>query len=212
MPPLNLLLFIGAEGVYHDHLGQGKYLAKVLNTDAAIRATLSRDYEVLAGGLDAFDATLFYTDVGTLTEAQEDGLLRFIEAGGGFFGLHTAAASFRDRRSYHAMLNGFFDGHSPYMDFTVRVVDGEHPITRGLEDFSVTDELYYLKHDPSHAHRLLEARDPTRDETHVTAFTREHGGGRVFYFALGHDMAVLTNPTFQEILRRGVIWTGRRSE
>ena len=108
------------------------------------------------------------------------------------------------------MLNAFFNGHSKYMDFKVTVVDHGDPITRGLEDFGATDELYYLKHDPDRSHHLMQAYDPTRDETHVMAFHHTHGQGRVFYFALGHDMAVLENPSFQEVVRRGALWAGRR--
>jgi type 1 glutamine amidotransferase len=175
-----------------------------------IVADLSQDYQVLANGLNPYDAVLFYTDVGTLTDEQERGLLDFVRGGGGFFGLHTADASFRDCTGYHAMLNGFFDGHSKYMDFTVTIVDPDHPITRGLADFGVTDELHYLKHDPAMSHHLMQAYDPTRDETHVMAFTHSYGKGRVFFFALGHDMAVLGNPSFLEVLRRGTLWAGRR--
>jgi type 1 glutamine amidotransferase len=137
-------------------------------------------------------------------------LLNYIQSGGGFFGLHTAAASFRESEGYHGMLNGFFNGHSPYMDFIVNVSDSEHPISTGLTDFEVTDELYYLKHNPDISQHLMQAYDNTKDETHVMAFHHKYGEGRVFYFALGHDMAVLENPSFREVIRRGVLWVGNR--
>ena len=210
MEPMKLLVFVGTEGKYHDHAGLGRYLSDVLSQADHIVADLSQDYQVLAKDLNVYDAVLFYTDVGTLTDEQEKGLLDFIRHGGGFFGLHTADASFRDRQGYHAMLNGFFDGHSKYMDFTVTIVDPDHPITQGLSDLNVTDELHYLKHDPSKSHHLMEAYDPTRDETHVMAFTHTYGDGRVFFFALGHDMAVQGNPSFLEVLRRGALWAGGR--
>jgi uncharacterized protein len=210
MNPLKFLVFVGTEGIYHDHAGQGKFIAEMLSKSGDIAADFSQDYDIMANGLDAYEGVLFYTDVGDLTEAQESGLLDFINAGGGFFGLHTAAASFRECKGYHGMLNAFFDGHSKYMDFTVNVTDSDDPITRGLADFVVTDELYYLKHDPSKSHHLMQAYDPTKDETHVMAFRHTHGDGRVFYFALGHDMAVLENPSFQEIVRRGALWVGGR--
>ena len=149
MAPVKLLVFVGTEGIYHDHAGQGRFLTDLLNKDDQIEADFSRDYEVMASGLNAYDATLFFTDVGHFTQAQEQGLLHFVERGGGFFGLHTADASFRDNAGYHQMLNGFFNGHSPYMDFTVAISDSDHPIAAGLEDFAVTDELHYLKHDPT---------------------------------------------------------------
>ncbi len=210
MESLNLLVFVGTEGIYHAHAENGQFLTALLNESDAITATFSQDDDVLADGLGAYHVALFYTDVGELTAAQEAGLLRFIKAGGGFFGLHTAAASFRESEGYHGMLNGFFNGHSPYMDFTVTVSDAAHPITERLSDFDVTDELYYLRHDAGASHHLMHAYDKTKDETHVMAFHHAYGAGRVFYFALGHDMAVLENPSFQEVIRRGALWAGRR--
>lgn len=210
MEPLKLLVFVGTEGIHHDHVGQGSFLAEMVSKAGDIEADFSRDYGILASGLDAYRSVLFYTDVGELTEAQENGLLEYIKRGGGFFGLHTAAASFHESKGYHSMLNSFLLGHSKYMDFTVNIIDTDHEITRGLADFVVTDELYYVKHVPSISHHLMQAYDPTCDETHVMAFHHAYGDGRVFYFALGHDMAVLENPNFQEIIRRGVLWVGRR--
>jgi len=210
MKPLKLLVFVGTEGIYHDHPGNGRFITAMLSKNEAIEADFSQDYEILANGLHAYEAVLFYTDMGTLTEAQEKNLLNFIAQGGGFFGLHTAAASFRECEGYHGMLNGFFDGHSKYMDFTVNIIEADDPITQGLEDFVVTDELYYLKHDAAKSQHLMEAYDPTKDETHVMAFKHRHKNGRVFFFALGHDMAALENPAFQETVRRGALWVSGR--
>lgn len=210
METLKSLVFVGTEGIYHDHEGNGQFLTAMLNRSDSIEANFSRDYDVLADGLEAYNTVLFYTDVGELTAAQEAGLLNYIRSGGGFFGLHTAAASFRESESYHDMLNGFFDGHSPYMDFTVNVSNTEHPICTGLNDFKVTDELYYLKHNPDSSQHLMHAYDHTKDETHVMAFHHKYGEGKVFYFALGHDMAVLEHPNFQEVISRGVLWVGNR--
>ena len=210
MEPLKLMVFVGTEGIHHDHAGQGRFIADTVSKAGDIEAHFSRDYDILADGLDSYGSVLFYTDVGELTDAQENGLLEYIRQGGGFFGLHTAAASFHESEGYHEMLNSFLLGHSKYMDFEVNIIDSSHEITRGLADFVVTDELYYVKHDPSMSHHLMQAYDPTCDETHVMAFHHTYGNGRVFYFALGHDMAVLENPNFQEVIRRGVLWMGRR--
>ena len=196
MSILKLLVFVGTEGIYHDHAGQGGFIADMLSEFDGISADFERNCQILAASLDSYDALLFYTDIGELTLAQKDSLLNFLKRGGGFFGLHTAAASFRECEGYHGMLNAFFDGHSKYMDFTVNIIDNEDPITQGLEDFVVTDELYYLKRDPTISHHLMEAYDPTKDEAHVIAFTHAYGDGCVLYFALGHDMAVIRNPSF----------------
>ena len=109
MAPVKLLVFVGTEGIYHDHEGQGRFLTDLLNQDAQIEAELARDYEIMASGLNAYDATLFFTDVGHFTQAQETGA---------FCTLSNAAAAssactpqtppFADNAGYHQMLNGFF--------------------------------------------------------------------------------------------------------
>ena len=99
MEPLKLLVFVGTEGIYHDHAGQGRFIADTVSTAGDIEADFSRDYEIMAGELDDYGTVLFYTDVGELTEAQENGLLEYIKRGGGFFGLHTAAASSMSQRA-----------------------------------------------------------------------------------------------------------------
>ena len=209
--PLEVLVFVGTEGIYHDHSGTGRLLRELLAAEPGVEAELSQDYEILAGGLERFHTTLFYTDVGSLTPAQEAGLLDYVRGGGGFFGLHTASASFRANAGYHEMLNGTFDGHSPYMEFTVTVTDGGHPITRGLDSFTVHDELHYFAHDASRSGRLMEAYDPTTDATCAMALHHRYGAGRVFYFALGHDAGSHDNPAFRSVIRRGVRWTAGRT-
>ena len=146
--PLKVLVFVGTEGIYHDHPGTGRLLRELLTAEPGVEAELSQDYEILAGGLERFHTTLFYTDVGALTPAQEAGLLAYVRGGGGFFGLHTASASFRANAGYHEMLNGTFDGHSPYMEFGVTVTDRDHPITRGLEAFTRARRVALLRPRP----------------------------------------------------------------
>ena len=143
MSILKLLVFARTEGIHHGYTGQGNFIADMLSQSGGISADFERNYQTLANSLDDYDALLFYTDIGELTSAQEDNLLNFIKQGGGSFGLHTAAASFRKSEGYHDILNAFFNDHSKYMDFTVNIIDHEDPITQGLEDFVVTDELYY---------------------------------------------------------------------
>jgi len=74
----------------------------------------------------------------------------------------------------------------------------------------VTGELHDLEHDSSRSHHLMYAYDPGRDETHVMAYHHTYGQGRVFFLALGHDNAVLENPSCQEVVRRGARWVGKR--
>ena len=204
---IRTLVFVGTEGIYHDHPGTGRFLTQIIEEETSVSAEFSQDYDILSRNLQKFDTVLFYTDIGSLTEPQENGLLNFIQGGGGFLGLHTASASFLKNPRYHKMLNGYFDGHSDYMDFEVSIVDRNHPITESMEKFSIKDELHYFSHDKTLSHRLMEAYDPGKKKKYAMALHHMYGKGRVFYFALGHDNACHSNPNFKTVLKRGILWT-----
>ena len=86
METLKLLIFVGTEGLYHDHAGNGQFLTSMLNDTDTTEADFSQDYDVLADGLQAYNTVLFYTDVGELTQAQENGCSTISEQGVGSSG------------------------------------------------------------------------------------------------------------------------------
>ena len=79
MASLKLLVLVGTEGIYHDHAGQGRFIADTVSKAGDIEADFSRNYDFLAEGLDSYGSVLFYTDVGELTDAQENGLMEYIK-------------------------------------------------------------------------------------------------------------------------------------
>ena len=114
-------------------------------------------------------------------------------------------------------------GHSEYKDYISHVVDSvDDPITAGLTDYAVTDELYYPNvFDESRSTRFLTAFDVDKNETATHGLRHTHGEGRVLYFAQGthgptrrvlsscldqtiwlqnpgHDMAEFEQPAYNE--------------
>ena len=97
--------------------------------------------------------------------------------------------------------------------YTVNITDHEHELTRGLEDFEVSTEQYYLHVDAAN-HVLATTRFPTVNWYHSpngpvdvpVAWTRKWGVGRVYYNALGHKANVIESGAPYEMLRRGVAW------
>ena len=87
------------------------------------------------------------------------GRLSVGQGGGGFFALHTASACWdnkvehpTDARSdeFHHMINCEFGGHSPYKDYVGRIIDPvQDPITQGMADYIVSDELCESPSSPS---------------------------------------------------------------
>jgi len=204
---IKTLVFSGGE--IHDYKGNGQAVLEALKDRPEFDVTyVENDLNVLvAPSLDPYDLLIFFYTVGTITDAQKNGLLNWVASGKGFVGFHSAADSFRDCPEYRALVGGHFLTHPAYRDYQVSVVEPRHPITEGLPgEFMVRDEQYILDYDPR-VNVLCTALYQGRAVP--VAWTKAWGRGRVFYLALGHDPAACRHEMFRELLVRGSLWAGR---
>jgi len=209
MGKINTLVFAG--GAIHDWKGCSKEIVGALSQrDEFEITTIEEDLDALvAPNLDAYDLIVFYYTVGEISDAQKNGLLNHIASGKGYVGVHSAADSFRGCPEYRAMVGGHFVTHPRYREYQVSIVDSEHPITEGLDEFTVTDEQYITDYDPR-VHVLASAL--WKGDAMPVAWTKSWGDGRVFYLALGHDAKACKHEMFPILLQRGALWAGTASE
>jgi len=93
----------------------------------------------------------------------------------------------------------------------VRVADPDHPIIRGLEDFTIEDECYVSEYfDRDSLHILLTAHHEGEGLNEPSCYLKTPGRGRLFYTALGHNAQSIANPHFQRLLARGLAWAAGR--
>lgn len=138
-------------------------------------------------------------------------LRRFVENGGGLMSVHFACGAWQGEWPEFANIIGrVWDpklrGHDPRGKFTVQIVDGEHPVTRGLKDFETDDELYTCLVGDAPIHLLAQAKSGVDQKEHPMVFTRDYGKGRVFLTTLGHDVKAYTNSVVPQLLRQGCVW------
>ena len=149
--------------------------------------------------------------LGQLTEAQEKGLCDAVAAGVGLAGWHgTMCDSFRTNTTYQWMTGGQWVAHPGDMRpaYDVHIVDGEHPITRGLRDFTLRDtEQYYLHVDPSN--HVLATTTFESGVVMPAVWTRTWGQGRVAYASFGHTYKDFEVPEAREIMQRSLLWASR---
>lgn len=209
MSRINTLVFAG--GAIHDWKGCSDAAIEWLSQQDEFEITkIEEDLDALvAPNLDPYDLIVFYYTVGEISDAQKNGLLNHVASGKGYVGIHSAADSFRECPEYRAMVGGHFTTHPRYRDYQVNVVDSEHPITEGLDEFMVTDEQYILDYD-HRVHVLASAL--WKGAAMPVAWTKSWGEGRVFYLALGHDANACQHEMFGTLLQRGALWAGTPSE
>ena len=155
-----------------------------------------------------------------------DNLIRYVSEGGGLFGIHAAADTYRIRNKdryepYLKMLGGDFVGHpwTSNMTEVISLEDADNAITKGLwkrHGIIVNDEIYMMGDifDRSKL-RVLLSLDP--DRTPVKAKIREDkdipvvwiktfGKGRVAYGGFGHSQRPYTkhrdiNETYMRLVQ-----------
>ena len=154
--------------------------------------------------------------MGTITRDQEQGLLKAVKSGVGIAGWHGGMGdSFRNNTDYQWMVGGQWVAHPEgVIDYEVNIIDHEDPITKGLSDFSMHSEQYYMHVDPSNEVLATTTfHQPSAPWiagcVMPVAWKRMYGQGRVFYSSLGHVAKDFDVPEAREIQVRGMMWAAR---
>jgi hypothetical protein len=201
----------------HTPFESAKIFAELLTKeDYIVEISDTLDAYLNVDKLRALDLIVPTWTMSKITDEQAKGLMSAVESGVGVGGWHGCMAdSFRENTNYQFMVGGQWVAHpGNIIDYTVNITDHEHPITRGLRDFKMHSEQYYMHVDPSN--KVLATT--TFDDTYHTwiagtvmpvVWTRMWGSGRVFYCSLGHVAADFDVPEAREIVRRGLLWASR---
>jgi type 1 glutamine amidotransferase len=228
MKPISVLLLTGANN--HDWKRSSPFLKKVLEGSGKFSVTLSEQPSAILedeARLKTFPLLLLDYNGPAWSPAAQANFLRAVETGTGVVAVHAANNSFPEWAEYEKMIGLTWrqvSGHGKFHEFTVKITDHDHPATRGVADFRITDELYHrLVRTPGVDLRVLATAfsDPKTggtglDEPMLTV--TQYGKGRVFYHALGHiwpgdpkanpgcSLIALENAGFQTTLLRACEW------
>jgi len=217
-----VFLLSGGARQHHGYRDQAFYLANALeNTgrfevtigeDAAILETPAiRNYELIIVTADRRDPEFKFT------KSQQEAIFELVRSGHGYVSIHAADNAPPDwLPTWKEMLGGIFshvgqpDGKTRKGSYIVKIVDTTSPITQGLKDFPLKDELYY------HVQMQPDVQPLATIEydgvAWPVAWTRTFGKGRVFHTVLGHrDFGPnkedpLRDPNLSRLIIQAVDW------
>lgn len=172
-----------------------------------------------------------WEDPDPIWEGAKESLIDYVESGGGLMFIHFANGAFHfslpgagesDWPYYRKLCRRVWnhDGnstHDKYGPYEVNIVDSKHPITEGISDFQVSDELYYNQEGEEPIHVLLSAlsKDTGNKEPQAWIYELNQSNGkstRVFQTTLAHDTVSLKVPEFQKILSNAGLWLSKGSD
>lgn len=218
--PDKIKVLVLSGGLYHpyerttprlvEHLNaSGKMAAIATDELAALVWDNLQDYDVLA-----LNCVRCWSGEKVATpEPVKDGILRHVEAGKGLVAIHAAALNFEDWRDYRNIIGGFWEqgksSHGPYEPgIEIKIVNPDHPITRGVTDFTVHDELYHTLTMTAHVRVLMTTL--WEGKIQPMGWTHAYGPARIHYNALGHGVETLQSAELMRLYLQGVLWAAGR--
>jgi type 1 glutamine amidotransferase len=228
------IIFAGNEAhKWHNWEKTTPAIKSLLERDSRIKVDVSLDIEDLCKkdmGRYAFIVQNYvnWHDKKTLSDASRKALVRFLENGGGLILVHFANGAYHfslpmagesdwpeyrkiSRRQWNHFGKGENkSGHDAFGKFTVNVTDLGSPITTGLKNFEVTDELYYQQNG-GRVDALITATSKNLNKSFPLAYTYRYGKGRIFQTLLGHSEKTYDTFEAREMIRRAAAWVSRQA-
>ena len=162
--------------------------------------------------LKRYNAVVFLCTTGdVLSPTQEADFERYIQAGGGFAGIHSATDTEYGWGWFGGLVGAYFNGHPEQQNATLHVKNHEHAATKHLkgDDWVRFDEWYSFKNLNPNTNVLLTIDETTykggtNGDNHPMSWYHEYDGGRSFYTALGHTNESYAEPDFMKHVLGGI--------
>jgi type 1 glutamine amidotransferase len=210
-----VLVFTRTTGYRHPSITDGVAAIRRLGATNGFTVAATEDpTQIRDTVLRRYNAVVFLSSTGDpLGPAQQAALERWVEAGGGWVGIHAAADAHYDWPWYGELAGAWFRRHPRVQLATVRVTDGDHPSTQSLPAvWTRTDEWYDFRTNPRGHVRVLAVVDESTYQgggmgvDHPVSWCHEQGRGRSWYTALGHSTASWSEPLFLAHILGGIQW------
>lgn len=168
----------------------------------------------------AYDVVVLYDYMLTnITEVQKTKFLSLFDKGTGLVVLHHALCSYQDWPEYEKIIGGKYlmkeevkEGDMVFpssdyqhdVDYSVHIVAKDHPITAGMKDFKIHDEIYKRYRVMPNVTPLITTDQP--DSGKPLMWAKQYKKSKVVYLQLGHDRSAYNDPNFRRLVGRAIDW------
>ena len=166
----------------------------------------------------SYDAVLLYDFQLNITPDEQKHFLALFDKGTGLIVLHHALLSYQGWPEYERITGGLYlldfkkygevlvpqSTYKGETEMAITVVDKSHPVTAGVSDFHITDEIYRGVHHPDDIHTLLSC------EGNPLVWTRDEKNSHVVSFIIGHGPGTWNNASFQKLLSNALHFVAKK--
>jgi cytochrome c len=210
-----VLVFSKTAGYRHSSIGVGLSAIRKLGQENGFSVDATEDAAAFTSkNLPKYRAVVFLNTTGdVLDPAQQDDFERYIQAGGGYVGIHSATDTEYEWPWYGRLAGAYFSGHPNNPNVrkgTFRVLDKSHVSTQGFPDrWEREDEFYNFKSIDPTIRVLVDIDEKsyeggTNGDRHPMSWYHDFDGGRAWYTNMGHTEATFSEPLFLRHLLGGL--------
>jgi len=201
---VKLLVFSKTEGFRHGAIKSSVVALQKLGVENGFSVHATEDATYFTEELlQQYSAVVFLNTTGDiLNDVQQADFERYIQAGGGFLGIHAATDTEYGWPWYNKLVGAYFEGHPKIQEARLNIVDKNHPATKSMPNtWMMRDEWYNFK-DISPDIKVLIEIDETSYEGgqngahHPISWYHDYNGGRSFYTGMGHAVTTFEDPEF----------------
>lgn len=158
-----------------------------------------------------FEVVVFYDMPKTISETEKESYYKLLKLGKGLLFLHHSLCSYQQWPDYKTIVGGKYHeekntpASSTYqhdVNFTVKISDSKHPVTKGITDFEILDEVYGNTEVLPGVTPLLTADHPQSSK--IIGWVHQKENSRIVYIQPGHDQHGYSNPDYRKLVKQAI--------
>jgi type 1 glutamine amidotransferase len=209
-----VLVFSRTKGFRHGSIPDGIAAVQALGAAHGFAVEATEDATAFTDqSLSRFAAVVFMSTTGdVLDSAQQEAFQRYIRAGHGYVGVHSATDTEYDWPWYGQLVGAYFKRHPAVQEAKIDVRDRTHLATKCLPPtWTRRDEWYDFRAAPAGVTVLLSIDESsysggTMGADHPMSWAHAFDGGRAFYTELGHTPESYKDQLYLDHLAGGILW------
>lgn len=211
-----ILVFSATKGFRHASIANGKIALLNMGSEKNWKVDTTEDATVFTvANLQQYGTIVFLNTTGNiLNEEQQIAFQKYIQAGGGFVGIHSATDTEYDWPWYNNLVGAYFEHHPKPQEALYHVVNKNHPAVNFMPDtLRRLEEIYNFKSFKKELVTVLITVDEKSytggkmPDDHPIAWYHTYDGGKAFYTEWGHRPEAFTEPLFLQHIAGAIQWT-----
>ncbi|RCG26607.1 DUF1080 domain-containing protein [Sphaerisporangium album] len=213
-----VLVFSKTAGFRHDSIPAGIQAIRDLGAANDFTVDATEDSNAFtAGNLAQYKAVVFLSTTGdVLNDTQQNAFQAYVDGGGGYVGVHSAADTEYSWPYYGQLVGAWFNSHPAIQQATVRTEDRAHAATAHLgANWTRTDEWYNYRTNPRSAVHVLQNLNEgsysggSMGGDHPITWCHPQSSGRSFYTGMGHTIESYADGNFRTLLLGGIRYASK---